>query len=106
MLTNFVRGIEQQMFYQLWKFKLDTLMIDYFIIENNLYGMVTRRNLRWLLWRYTPSLFFNVTFYTLIHFWLGKQKSNTRLNIFFMNIKFYELLNDIGNVLQKKENLT
>ena len=80
-------------------------MINYFIIENNLYGMVTRRSVRWLLWRYTTSLFFNVTFYTLIHFWLGKQKSNTNLhNLFFMNIKFDELImmSEIGHVLQKR----
>ena len=46
MLTDFVGNIKQQMFYQLWKFKLDTLLIYHFIIENNLYGMVTRRSLR------------------------------------------------------------
>ena len=34
------------MFYQLWKFKLDTLLIYHFIFENNLYGMITRRSLR------------------------------------------------------------
>ena len=82
-LTNFVGNIKQQMFYQLWKFNLDTLIINHFIIENNLYGMVTRRSLRWVPWRSTTSLFFNVTLYTLIHFWLGTQKSNTNLNNFF-----------------------
>ena len=41
MLTNFVEGMKQPMFYQLWKFKLDTLLINHFIIENNLYGIVT-----------------------------------------------------------------
>ena len=98
MLTNFVGNIKQQMFYQLWKFKVDTLIINHFIIENNLYGMVVRRSLRWVPWRSTTSLFFNVTLYTLIHFWLGTLKSNT----IFMNIKFGELLSDIGNVLQKR----
>ena len=46
MLTKFVEIIKQQMFYQLWKFKLDTLLIYHFIFENNLYGIITRRSLR------------------------------------------------------------
>ena len=62
-----------------------TLIINHFIIENNLYGMVTRRSLRWVPWRSTTSLFFNVTLYTLV----------------FMNIKFDELLSEIGNVFKK-----
>ena len=46
--------------------------------------------------------FFNVTLYTLIHLWLGIQKSYTNLNnLFFMNIKFNELFSEIGKVLQK-----
>ena len=103
MLTNFVGDIKQQMFYQFWKIKLDTLMINHFIIEKNLYGMVTRRSLRWVLWLSTTSLFFNVTLYTLIHLWLGIQKSYANFNnFFFMNIKFNELLSEIGNVLQKR----
>ena len=36
------------MFYQLWKFKLDPLLINHLITENNLYGMVTRRSLRYI----------------------------------------------------------
>ena len=36
----------------------------------------------------------------LLYFWLGTQKSNTNFNIlFFKNIKFDELLSEIGNVL-------
>ena len=103
MLTNFVGDIKQQMFYQFWKFKLDTLIILQFIIENNLYGMVTRRSLRGVPWRSTTSLLFKVTLYILIHFWLGTQKSNTNLNnLLFMNIKLDELLSEISNVLQKR----
>ena len=103
MLTNFVGDIKQQMFYQFWKFKLHTLIVNHFIIENNLYGMVTRRCLRWVLCRSITSLFFIVTLYTLIHLWLGIQKSYTNFNnLFFMNIKFSELLSEIGNVLQKR----
>ena len=76
MFTYFIGDIKQQMFYQLSKFKLDTLIINHFIIENNLYGIVTRR-----------SLFFKVTLYILIHFWLGTQKSNTNLTHFFHEYK-------------------
>ena len=44
-------------FYQLWKNKLNTLIINNFIIKYILYGMVTRRSLRWDPWRFTASLF-------------------------------------------------
>ena len=65
---------------------------------------VTRRSRRWVPWRSTTSLLFNVTLYTLAHFWLSTQKSNINLDIFFyMNVKFDELLNEIDNVLQKKK---
>ena len=90
MLTNFVGDIKQQMFYQFWKFKLDTLIINHFIIEYNLYDMVTPRILRWVLWRSTMSLFLNVTLYTLIHLWLGIQKSYTNL--------YYELFYNPSNI--------
>ena len=73
MLTNFVEGIKQQMFNQLWKFKLDALLIHHLIIENNLYGMVTRRSLRRVPRRSTTSLFFIGTLYTLRHFWVSTQ---------------------------------
>ena len=78
MLTNFVGDIKQQMFYKFWKFKLETLIINHFIIEYNLYDMVTPRSLRWVLWL-SSSLFLNVTLYTFIHLWLGIQKSYTNL---------------------------
>ena len=52
MLSNFVENIKQQMFYQLWKFKLNTVLINHFIIENNLYGI------------WSPWGFLNVTLYT------------------------------------------
>ena len=45
--------------------------------------------------------FFNVALYTLLHFLLGTQKSNTILNnLFYMNIKFDQLLSEIDHVLQ------
>ena len=70
--------------------------------------MVTRRSLRWVPWRPTMSLFFIVTLYTLRHFWLKAQMSNTILNIiFYINIKFDELLSEIDNVYKNGEfNLT
>ena len=50
------------------------------------------------------------THYTLIHFWLGTQNSNTNLHnkqsFFYMNIRFDKLLSEIDNVLKKKESLT
>ena len=41
MHTNFKWNIKQQMFYQLWTFKLHALIINYFSIENNLYLLST-----------------------------------------------------------------
>ena len=46
MLKKIVGDIKQHMFYQLYKFKLDTLIINHFIIKYIAYGMVTRRILR------------------------------------------------------------
>ena len=60
MLTNFVEGIKQQMLYQLWKFKLDALLISYFIIENNVNGMVTRRSLRDVPQRHCFSMLLSI----------------------------------------------
>ena len=61
--------------------------------------MLTRGSLRWVLWRSTTSLFFLVTLYTLIHFWLSTQKLNINLNkIFYINIKFDELLSEVDTV--------
>ena len=78
------------------------MIINHYNIYNS-FGIVTRRSLRWVPWRSTSQLFFNVTLYTLIHFWLGTQKSNTNLiHLFFMNIEYDELLSEIGNVLQDK----
>ena len=61
MLTNFLGNIKQQIFYQLWKFKLVTLIINHFIITNNLYGMATWRHLRLFPWCSATSLFFSIT---------------------------------------------
>ena len=66
-------------------FKLDTLIINHFIIENNLYGMVTRHSFRWVPWRSKTSLSFSFTLYTFILFLLGIQKSNTNLTISFFH---------------------
>ena len=50
------------------------------------------------------SLCIHISFYTLIHFKIKTQKLNTNLNnIFYMNVKFYELLSEIDNVLPKGE---
>ena len=70
--------------------------------------MVTQRSLRWVLWRPKTSLLFIVTLYTLRHFSLSTQKSNTNLNnIFYIIIKFDELLSEIDNVYKNGElNLT
>ena len=104
MLIDFVGNIKQQMFYQLWKFKLDTLLINHLIMENNLYGMVTQRSLRRVPWRSTPLLFSHVTLYILMLFRSNTQKSNTNFNnLFYINIKFDKLLSEIDNVLQKGE---
>ena len=46
--NRFWGNLKQQMLYQLWKFTLVTLIINHFIIKYILYGMVTRRNLRWV----------------------------------------------------------
>ena len=59
---KFVGDIKQQMFYQLWNFKLDTLIINHFIIEHNWYGIVTRRSLPGIPRRSTTSLFFKLPF--------------------------------------------
>ena len=92
--------MKQQMFYQLWKCKLDTLLLIILSSKTIIwYGHPAQSP-----WRSTTSLFFNVTLYTLLHFWLSTQKSNTNLNdLFYMNIKFDKLLSEIVNVLQKGE---
>ena len=87
MLTGFVGNIKQQMFYQLWKFMLDTLIINHFIIKYILYGMVTRRSLRRVPWRSTTLLFSHVTLYILIH-------TGVKYQLFYMNIKFDKLLSE------------
>ena len=92
MLTDFVGIIKQQIFNYLWKIKQTTLIIDHFIIKYKLHGMVIRRSRRSVPWRSTTSLFFDVTFYTLILFWLGTQKSNTNFNYIIYTIKL-DLIN-------------
>ena len=58
---------------------------NHFIVKYNLYGMVTRRSLHWVPWRSTTSLFFNVTLYTLIHFWLSTKKVKYQLKQLFLH---------------------
>ena len=57
---KFCREYKTTNFYQMWKNKLNTLIINKFIIKYILYGMVTRPSLRWDPWRFTASLFFYV----------------------------------------------
>ena len=42
-----------------------------------------RRRLRWVPLRSTTSLFFSVTLYTLIQFWLSTRKTNNNFNYVF-----------------------
>ena len=56
--------MKQQMSYQLWNFKLDTLLINHFIIENNLYGMVTQRSLIDVPQRHCFSVLLSLLYYT------------------------------------------
>ena len=83
-------------------FKPNMLLINHFIIKYKLQGMVTRRSRRWVPLRSTTSLFFNVTLCSLIHFWLGTQKSISALTIFSININFDKVISEIDNVLQKR----
>ena len=103
MHTKFVENIKQQMFNQLWKFKLDTLTNHHFIIKYILYGMVTLRSLCWVPWRSTTSLFFHVALCTLINTLQAKytEVKYQLKQFFYMNIKFDELLSKIYNVLHK-----
>ena len=64
---TFLEDKKYQICYQLWKFKLDMLIIIYFNIENNLYGMVTSRSLRCVSLRSTTSFFsmlLSILYYT------------------------------------------
>ena len=62
MLTDLVGDIKQQKFHQLWKFKLDTLIINHFIIKHILYDMVTRQSpLSYLTFH--DVIFFHVILY-------------------------------------------
>ena len=76
---TFVRKIKQHMFYSwLRRYKSNTLINNHFIIKYKVDGTCiwsSGAGLRRLVpWYSKTSLFFNVTFYTLMHFWLGKQK--------------------------------
>ena len=68
MLTNFEGHIKQQKFYQLWKFQLYTLLNNHFIIENNLYGMFTRRSLRDVAQRHCFSMILSIFWYTFARY--------------------------------------
>ena len=71
--------------YQLWIFKLDTLITNHFIIKYILYGMIIRRSLRWDPWRSTASLIFHVYFLYFNKLKQGTQESNTNLNNLFLD---------------------
>ena len=56
-------------FYKLCKFKPNTFIINHFIIEYKLHGMVTA-----VEFRDVPRLHcFSILLYTFMHFWLGTQ---------------------------------
>ena len=57
-----------------WNPKPNTLKINHFIIKNKILGTVIQHNRRWVPRRSAASLFFNVTLYSLTHFWLDTQK--------------------------------
>ena len=92
------------MFYQLWKFKLDTLLIYQFIFENNLYIMIVRRSLRDV----PPRIVFQC--YSLYFNTLLARYREVKCQLkqsFFKNIKFDELLIEIGIFFfTRKERLT
>ena len=91
---RFCREYKKQLFYQLWKFKLDTLIINHFIIKYILYGHPAQSPLSSVTFH--NVIVFHVSLYVLIHFWTSTQKSNTNFNnLFYMNIKFDKLLNEI-----------
>ena len=97
MLKDFVGNIKQQMFYQLWKFKLDTMMINHSIYMVWSPGAVSVE-FRDVPQRHCFSMLLSTFLYTLgqVH----KVKYQLTIFFFFMNIKFNELLSKIGNVLQ------
>ena len=64
--------------------------------------MVTRRSLPGVPRRSTASLFFKLLFDALLAGYT-EVKNQLKLSFFFMNIKFDELLSEIGNVLQKRK---
>ena len=68
------------MFYWLWKCKSNTLINNHFITKYNVHGMVTRHSRRIVPWYSTTSQFFNVTFYTLLHFGYRYKEVNATLN--------------------------
>ena len=70
MLTKIVGNIKQHMFDQIWKFKLDTLLINHLIIEINLYGMVTRRSLREVPQRHCFSMVNKTIYLKLTNCWV------------------------------------
>ena len=103
LLTDFVGSIIQKMFYLLWKIKSNTLMI-----LNNFYPkiMVWPRSLG-------ASPLSSMTFHDVIVFQCYSLYFNALLsrytwvkyklnNLFYMSIKFDELLSVIDNVLQKR----
>ena len=71
MLTTFVRKIKQEMFYWLWQFRPNTLINtgNHFIIKYKVHAMMVclPGAIAIVPWCSTTLLFFNVTFYALLH---------------------------------------
>ena len=95
---NFCREKKpKKCFFWLWQFKSNTLINNHFIIKYFKNGMVTLRSRRSVPWYSTTTLFFKVTFHTLIHFWLGTQ---TLIPTWIL--VFDKLLNEIDNFFLRK----
>ena len=66
----------------MWKYRLNTLIINHLVIKFKLYGFVA------VEFRNVP-LFFNVTRYTLILFWLGTHASKYQFKQFLDEFQIY-----------------
>ena len=89
----------------MWKIKQNTLIIDLFSSNSNC--MVWSSGAVAIEFRdVLQPIFFPVTLFTLILFWLGTQKSNTNLNnIFYTSLRLDRRLSEIDNVCLKKKSL-
>ena len=74
---KFCRKYKQKMFYQLWKFKLDIFYI--YLSSNTIYMVWSPGSVSVEFSDVLRRHCFSVLLYTLIHFWLSIQRSNTNL---------------------------